>query len=521
MPPPAGDLTGQEWALRSNLLRRPEDAESMAKLAAVVAQQGRTGEAIELLQRALGHAPEDHSMRLNLVQLLQRHGDVEGAVAQISLINGRVRSTFEVQTIEAGLLGILGLHRPQVAIYRKLLRKHPRDPRLWDRLGNALKYDGQAAAAIQALRRAVSVQPTHGEAWWSLANVKTYRFDSAEIAVMRQALDGKLNAFDALHIHFALGKALEERGEFEESFRHYAEGNRIRAAGFTPEQMDMSRVAGFVDEAIDAYDRPLFDGREGAGHSAGDPIFVVGLQRSGSTLIEQILASHPLIEGLSEPDSMLHIWTGLDRSALRSGRTVWQEIRDLDPQRLHDIGADYLERSRPFRKTDRPFFVDKRPSNWMYAGLIRLALPKARMIDARRHPMACGFSNFKQLYAAGGLPFSYSLEPIGRYYVEYLRFMDHLDQVQPGSIHHLLNESLIADPELEIRRLLDFVGVPFDPACLEFHKTKRAVTTASAEQVRRPINRDGLDKWRHYEPWLDPLKKALGPALESWATISS
>lgn len=213
---------------------------------------------------------------------------------------------------------------------------------------------------------------------------------------------------------------------------------------------------------------------------------------------------------------MLHIWSDLCRTAERSGRTVWQEIRLLDSQRLSEIGADYLDRTRPFRTTDRPLFVDKRPANWIYVGLIRLALPNATIIDARRHPMACGFSNFKQHYA-GGAPFSYSLSLIGEYYVEYLRLMDHFDRVQPHLAHHVLNEDLIDDPEREVRLLLDRVGVPFDTACLDFHRNRRTVRSPSAEQVRRPINRDGVDQWRHFEPWLDPLKMALGSTLGSWA----
>ena len=281
---------------------------------------------------------------------------------------------------------------------------------------------------------------------------------------------------------------------------------------FANEPSEMFRV----DGAVATFDRPLFDRLGGLGHPARDPIFIVGLQRGGSTLIEQILASDPLIEGTSELDAMFHIWVDLCRTAEQSGRTVWQEIGKLDGQRLTEIGAEYLERTRPFRRSDRPFFVDKRPANWIYAGLIRLILPNATIIDARRHPMACGFSNFKQHYA-GGLPFSYSLPLVGRYYAEYLRLMNHLDGVQPGLAHLVLNEQLIDDPEGEIRRLLDFVGVSFEPACLDFHQNRRTVRTPSAEQVRRPINRDGVDQWRHYEPWLGPLEQALGPALASWA----
>ena len=275
------------------------------------------------------------------------------------------------------------------------------------------------------------------------------------------------------------------------------------------------RITGFVDAAIAAYSPDLFKRHEGASSEAQGPIFVVGLQRSGSTLIEQILASHPLIEGTTEITVMQHIWDRFGRIASRSSRGPFDELLRLDSAAFKAIGDEYLERTRAYRISGRPYFVDKLPANWMNLGLIRLALPNAKIIDSRRHPMACGFSNFKQNYATG-VTFSYSQESIGQFYRDYLRFMDHIGRVQPGAVHRVINERLIDDPEGETRALLDFVGVPFDQACLDPHKNKRAVMTPSAEQVRRPINRDGVDAWRPYEPWLGPMKQALGDALEHW-----
>ena len=513
------DAAEAEWVLRGHLVQHPQDAAVLTKLAEIVRDQGRPAEAVQLFRQILQLTPDAYPVRLELAKVLQQRGDPNAALEQVQALPPAVRATFEVRTFEAAVLASLGRHERQAEIYEKLLRKHPQNARLWMTFGNALVYGGRTVQAIRALRRAVSIQPTFGEGWWSLANLKTFRFESSDRAVMREALSGDLGPADALHLHFALGKALEDCNEYKESFQHYSEGNRIRAEGFSPAQMNLARLTDEVEETMATFDRPLFDRLGEAGHSARDPIFIVGLQRSGSTLIEQILASHSLIEGTSELDAMFHIWSGLCRTAERSGRTVWQEIRALDGQRLNEIGADYLKRTRPFRSTDRPFFVDKRPANWMYAGLIRLALPNATIIDARRHPMACGFSNFKQHYA-GGAPFSYSLPTIGSYYAEYLRLMNHFDEVRPGLVHHVLNEVLIDDPEREIRRLLEFVGVTFEAACLDFHQNRRTVRSASSEQVRRPINRDGVDQWRHYEPWLAPLKEALGPTLETWATIS-
>ena len=514
----AGDAAGAEWMLRGHLVQHPDDAAVLARLADLLCDHGRGVEAVPLFHQILALRPDAHPTRLALAKVLHQSGDPDAALQQLQLLPPPVRSSFEVQTFKAAVLGSLGRHEQQAAIYDKLLHRHPTNVRLWMTFGNALIYGGRTAQAVRALRRAVALQPGFGEGWWSLANMKTFRFEPGDLAVMREALLGQLEPADALHLHFALGKALEDCGEYEQSFHHYSEGNRIRSEGFSATQMSMARLADDVDGAIATFDRPLFDRLKGAGHPARDPIFVLGLQRSGSTLIEQILASHSLIEGTAELDPMFHIWAGLCRTAEQSGRTVWQDLLELDGPRLAAIGAEYLERTRPFRTTDRPFFIDKRPANWIYVGLIRLALPNATIIDARRHPMACGFSNFKQHYA-GGAPFSCSLPLIGGYYAEYLRLMNHFDQVQPGLVHHVLNEALIEDPEREIRRLIEFVGVPFEPACLDFHRNRRTVRTASSEQVRRPINRDGVDQWRNYQPWLGPLETALGPALENWAAI--
>jgi hypothetical protein len=354
------------------------------------------------------------------------------------------------------------------------------------------------------------VQPTYGDAWWTLANFKSYQFSTRDVHEMNQALRRQLRPEDALHIHFALGKAYEDRGEYESSFRHYAAGNAIRGSSFAPEQKTMT---GLVDEWLDTLTPQFFARGEGAGDPATDPIFVVGLHRSGSTLVEQILASHPLIEGTTELPAMNNVRDRLERS---SGLSAPAAVAALQPDEFAKLGEQYLERTRPFRQTDRPRFVDKLPGNWINLPLIRLALPNAKIVDARRHPMACGFSNFKQNYAVG-LGFSYSLETIGTFYRDYWRFMRRFDELQPGAVHRLINEKLIEDPEGEVRRLLDYLGLPFDPACLEFHKTERAIRTPSAEQVRKPINREGVDYWRHYEPWLDPLKESLGAALEHWA----
>jgi hypothetical protein len=447
-----------------------------------------------------------------LINHLQIFGGAEITIREIEALPPNVRTSFDVQAIEAASRGFLGDHDRQIAIYEELARLNPGNAELWKTLGDAYKTVGRTDDAVAALRRAILARPTYGEGYWTLSNFKSFRFTDRDMWAMKKALRGKLTDEDALHFHFALGKAYEDRNDYARSFEHYFAGNRIRRSGLSPAEM---RITGFIDRAIASCTPDLFERHRGAGCQAPDPIFVLGLHRSGSTLIEQILASHSMIEGTVELTIMSQIWERLGRFAALSGRGPFQELHRLDGAEIRKIGEEYLERARAFRLTDRPYFIDKLPANWMHLGLIRLALPNAKIIDARRHPMACGFSNFKQNYASG-ISFSYSQESIGHFYSDYMRFMDHIERVQPGAVHRVLNERLIDDPEGETRALLDFVGVPFEPACLESHKNKRAIQTPSAEQVRRPINRDGVDSWRPYEPWLGPLKQALGDALENW-----
>ena len=508
----AGNPAEAEQTLRVHLLQHPHDASALAKLAEVLLDQDRRPDAIMLLRRALQAAPEAHGIRHQLARLLYEQGEPHSALEQVKLLPAPLRSTFDVKAFEAMLLGILGRHDPEIEIYEDLISRQPAHPALWTSLGNALKYAGHGSKAAGALRKAVKLRPSYGEGWWSLANLKSAKFDDRDIAAMRKEIHKKPGPEDALHLNFALGKALEDRKLYAESFRHYDAGNRLRSASIPAEQMAVTR---FVTESLVTFDAELMARSGTIGDQARDPIFIVGLQRSGSTLIEQILASHPLIEGTSELMTVPQLWAELVRAAESRGKTVREHLLTLPASAFAAMGADYLERTRPFRASDKPYFVDKLPANWMHIGFIRLMLPNARIVDARRHPMACGFSNFKQHYAAG-VAFAYSQESIGVFYRDYLRLMRHFEQGQPGLTHLVVNESLIAETEAEVRRLLEYVGVPFDQSCLDFHQNKRAVNTPSAEQVRQPVNRDGVDYWRHYEPWLTPMKRALGPALVDW-----
>lgn len=507
----AGDQMEAERTLRNHLLHAPGDAEALAKLADIASGDRRMEEATLLLRRAAAADPTA-PRQFALARHLLAFAGPAVALAEIESLPASCRSTFEIRAFEATLLGMLRQHQRQLALLEELSAERPADAVLWVNRANALNSVGRADEAVTALRKAIELEPSCGAAYWTLANLKSWRFTDADVAAMDNTLRGRLSDVERLNFEFALGRALEQRQAYAESFEHYAAGNRMRAAELQPEEM---RVTAFVDEAIAAFDQELTERRAGTGCQSSEPIFVIGLHRSGSTLIEQILASHPMIEGAGELPVLQQIWERIARAGSKGGRSPFDELSEYDSATLKAIGAEYLERTRPFRLTGRPHFVDKLPANWLNVGLIRLALPNAKIIDARRNPLACGFSNFKQNYAIG-VNYSYSLGSIGRFYRDYLRLMDHFDRVQPGAIHHVVNERLIEEPEQEIRRMLDFLGLHFDAACLDFHRNERAVNTPSAQQVRRPLNRDGVDTWRGYEPWLDPLKDALGPALENW-----
>jgi hypothetical protein len=507
----AGDRGDAARLLRGHLLQQPLDAAALTKLASLVIAEQGVEEATMLLRRAAGVEPTG-VRRMALVCHLHRYVSAQAALDEINKLPAGDRCNLNVLAIESDCLGTLGDHDHQLAILETLAFADPGNAVIQRTLGDALKTVGRTDDAVAALRRAVDMKPGYGEGWWTLSNFKSHDFSDQDVTTMRKMLRRSTSDEDAVYFHFALGAAHEQRRDFAHSFGHYEAGNAIRRKGFSAGSM---RITELVERAVATCGDALFERHRHSGHRARDPIFVVGLHRSGSTLIEQILASHPLIEGTAELSVMQFMWERLCRMASLRGRGPFEEISEMDGAAFTGIGEEYIERTRAFRTTGKPYFVDKLPANWMHLGLIRLALPNARIIDARRHPLACGFSNFKQYYASG-IRFAFGLDSIGFFYRDYLRFMDHLDRVQPGAVHHVLNEKLIDDPEGEVRRMLEFIGVPYDPGCLEFHRNKRAVRTPSAEQVRRPINRDGTDSWRPYEQWLGPMKRALGSALENW-----
>jgi tetratricopeptide (TPR) repeat protein len=383
--------------------------------------------------------------------------------------------------------------------------------------GHSLKTARRQDDSIEAYRHAIALAPALGEAYWSLANLKTFRFSDTDLASMTSALKrDDLSDDDRLHFQFALGKALEDAASYRESFAHYTAGNEIRRRSGL---FQVQETQAHVRKSKALYTPTFFAARAGAGAAAPDPIFIVGLPRAGSTLLEQILATHSLVEGTMELPDIAGIARELAASDPRNeaGRHS-NAVAALTHDELASLGERYLAQTRVQRKSAAPFFIDKMPNNFLSLGLIHLILPNAKIIDARRHPLGCCFSCFKQHFARGQ-NFSYGLEDIGRYYHDYVELMAHFDAVLPGRIHRVFYERIIDDTEAEVRRLLDYCGLPFEVQCLRFYENERAVRTASSEQVRQPIYRDGVDHWQHYEPWLGPLKAALGSVLDLYPAV--
>ncbi len=497
-----------ERLLKGFLKRFPTDVAAIRMLAEVAARIGRFAESEILLRRCLELAPGFHAARHNYTLALYRQGKAAAALIEIDRLLAIDPSDPGYRSLKAGVLGHLGDYEPTLAIYAGILQEHPEQPKIWMSYGHALKTAGRVEDGIAAYRRSIEQLPQLGEAYWSLANLKTFRFCDDDLAVMEaQLAQPGLGDKDRLHFHFALGKALEDRNDFAGSFAHYSAGNLIRKnqLGYRPDD-----TSDRVKRTKALFTGDFLAARSTAGHDAPDPIFIVGLPRSGSTLIEQILSSHSHVEGTMELPDLPAMAIELGGRRNRVDKSLYPEsLAGLEPSRLKAMGEEYLRRTQAQRKTNRPLFIDKTPHNFFHIGMIRLILPNAKIIDARRHPMATCFSGFKQHFALGQA-FSYGLEDIGRYYRDYVELMEHFDAVMPGCVHRVFYERMVDATESEVRRLLAYCGLPFEDACLRFHENARAVRTASSEQVRKPIFRDGLEQWRNYEPWLGPLKAVLG-----------
>jgi tetratricopeptide (TPR) repeat protein len=506
-----GEIHEAERIVRQYLLTHGNHIEGMRLLARIGLKLDVLVDAELLLESVLILAPDYHAARYDYaLALLGRHKHVRAMeeldrLLKIDPENRAYRTTRATAGVGIGDCG----HALQ--IYRELLTGTPRAAELYLSIAHAQKTLGLQQDAIESYRTAAACRPAYGDAYWSLANLKTYRFPDTEFAAMRAAEDAAATPLeDRYHLCFALGKALEDRGEFAESFRYYERGNALKKSQLTFKIESIERNARLQASVCTA---EYFASRQGVGCDRSDPIFIVGLPRAGSTLLEQILASHSKVEGTTELADIPRLVQQLSNESKLLYPGV---LADLAPERFKRLGEQYIADTQAYR-SGKPFFIDKMPNNFRHIGLIHLILPNAKIIDARREPMACCFSNFKQLFASGQ-EFTYSIDDIARYYRCYVDLMRHWDAVLPGKILRVQHEDVVGDLEGSVRRILDFCGFEFEPKCLEFYKTERSVRTASSEQVRQPIFKEGLDQWRRYEPWLGPLRTALD-GLDSTAAM--
>ena len=505
-----GDLYGAERILRPFLLKHGNHLEAMRLLAQIGLRLDVLDDAEFLLESLLAFDPNYHIARYDYAVVLGKRHKHAASLEEARKLLEIDRGNRAFRTVYATACVGLGDHEEALRVYRELLAETPRNPELHLSIAHALKTQGRQAEAIEAYRDAAAARPDFGDAYWSLANLKTYRFEDDELTRMRALEAGQATRLvDRYHLCFALGKALEDRGEFEESFRYYERGNAFKKS---EGRFDLGAMERNLRLQASLCTREFLAARAGGGSDRPDPIFIVGLPRAGSTLLEQILASHSQIEGTMELADIPRLAQQLSGRENRDAPSRYPALlADLTPEERLRLGEKYLADTRVYR-TGKPFFIDKNPNNFRHVGLIHLILPRARIIDARREPLACCFSNFKQLFASGQ-EFTYSLEDLARYYRAYVEVMAHWDAVLPGRILRVEHESVVEDLEGSVRRLLEFLELPFDPACLEFYKTERSVRTASSEQVRQPIYKEGTDQWRNFESWLGPLKSALGDLL--------
>ena len=513
-----GKLGEAEYVLRRYVHDHPLDVSGIRLLADLGNRLGVAKDARNLLERCLELAPDFHQARHDYANSLIKLQEYDAARLEIERLKTAEPENQAHRVLEALLHVRLGQYEAAISAYRSMVEIFPKQAKLWLSLGHALKTVGQQTEAIDAYLAAIKAQPELGEAYWSLANLKTFRFSEDNIANMQKQLDSELLTHaDRFHISFALGKALEDKMKFPAAFEAYDQGNKWRRKGV---RYDAARNTAELESQKSFFTRQFFEDRADWGHPSNEPIFIVGLPRSGSTLLEQILASHSQVEGTFElPDilSMVRRLSGRKRPDDPSRYPT--VLADLNPSEVRALGQEYLDRTRVHR-TGRPHFIDKMPNNFAHTGFIHLILPNAKIVDARRHPLACCFSNYKQLFAQGQ-NFTYDLDEIAQYYLDYTRIMRFWDEVLPGFVTRVIYEDLVASPEVGITRLLELCGLDFDPACLSFHETNRAVRTASSEQVRQPLYTSALEQWRHFEAYLQPVRDRLAPLLvsaDTWKT---
>jgi len=501
-----GKLVKAEHACRHFLQNNPHNIEAMRLLADIGSRLGILEDADFLLESALEFEPDNIQVRIDYIQILRKRQKFSEALKQSEILyqrdpeNAIFQSLFAIESMQTGD------YDRALDLFEKVLIQLPDDPVTLTSKGHALKTCGRHDEAVRSYQKAFESDPGYGDAYYGLANLKTYRFSDEELALMElQAQGNRLSYQNRIHICFALGKAYEDRKEYDTSFGYYDRGNELKRV---QSRYDADQMTAELQAQIKVCTPALFEKQAGKGHEAPDPIFILGLPRAGSTLLEQILASHSQIDGTLELPNILSLAHRLRRGKQASNDSLYPEVlHDLDASQLRDMGRDFIESTRIHRQ-GAPYFIDKMPNNFRHIGLIKLILPNAKIIDARREPMACCFSGFKQLFAEGQ-EFTYGLDEIGRYYHDYVQLMAHWDTVLPGAVLRVQHEDVLDDLEGQVHRMLEYLGLPFEQGCIDFHQTERAVRTASSEQVRQPITKTSVDLWRHYQSHLQPLKDAL------------
>ena len=514
----SGKMEEAEILLRQHLKTHRHDAAAMHSMAAIAASCDLQEDADRILRESVRiHAASAEAwldLGFTLFRMALNKDQPEfvyRAVAAFDEALVREPNHERGLALKAAILAQTRSLDQALATYERLLRLNPQVPVHWVNYGYLLKTLGRYPEGLAAYRTALALDPASGTAWWGLANLKVSRFTDADIGSMELALADPNTADSArVEISFALAKALDQAKRYQEAMRLLEDGGKLRTKIQIPET---DIVTGDVRFVRSVFTREFFEARRDWGDPRPDPIFILGMPRAGSTLVEQILSSHPSIEGTEELFILHQFSTEL---AVRfRGNSPAEIVQSLAEGDFAGLGARYLELAGRSRRSDRPFFTDKNPSNWRHLGIIHCMLPNAKIIDVRRNPMDCCFANFAQHFQAGA-NYTYDQTTLGRYYADYVQTMRHYDDVLPGRVHRLIHDDLVDDFEGELKRLLDYIGVPFDEACLRFYETERAVHTPSSEQVRQPINRAGFGKWRSYEPWLGDLKEALGDTLGNW-----
>ena len=503
-----------EKALAEYLIKHPDDADAISLMAQAAACRGRPREEASLLARCLELAPDFVAARLVYAKLLFRLNRFGDALRELDRLLMQDRDNALLRQLKAGVFSTIGEDEQALALFDQLAEENPGRAESWLMYGHALRAMGFREKSIAAYRKAIGCEPSSGSAYWALANMKTVRFNDADIGAMQEQLRRPdIATNDRTNLLSSLGKAYEDLRAFDRSFEHYAKANAVMRLRV---DHDWESIASRVAAERALFTPEFLQVRSDTGFKAGDPIFILGRPRSGSTLIEQILSSHSAVEGTAELPYIPALVQRLEECECPALETDYpQVLGKLEHSALAAFGEEYLENTRLHRRLGRPYFIDKSPNNHFYVGLIHLILPNAKIIDARRHPVACCLSMFKQNFSNANL----RLSELGRVYRDYVELLAHFDRVLPGRIHRVIYEDLVTSPEAEVRRMLEYLGLPFEETCLRFYETKRTVLTPSSEQVRRPISPEAVDHWRNYEPWLGPLIKSLGSVLAAYPSV--